>query len=77
MKRQELLNEIRAITSAAPDSFDINVGNKFVSVAKFGYMENGGRYCSGWTNFRDTDTENETYYKLKSLRECAVRHKAI
>ena len=24
-----------------------------------------------------TDTEIETYYKLKSLRECAVRHKAI
>ncbi len=73
MNRQELLNEIRAIISAAPDNFDIAVGNKFVSVAKLSYMENGDRYCSGWTNFRDTDSENETYYKLKSLRWCAKR----
>lgn len=73
MNRQQLLNEIRMIISAAPGYFDIAEGNKFVSVAKLSYMENGDRYCSGWTNFRDTDSENETCYKLKSLRDCAKR----
>lgn len=71
--KERLLNEIRAIISTAPKYFDLVVGEKFISVTKLSYMENGERYCSGWTNFRDTDTENEIYYKLKSLRERAKR----